>query len=502
MGRTPLFSRLIPTLRRTADRQTGITRRQAITAGLGSLAAARQSFAKPNTNIDVGIVGAGLAGLSCGWELAKRGVPVSLYEAQARTGGRCFSAGGAFPSPVNFGGQVVERGGEFLDTAHKLMIGYAREFGLTLKDVTRKFGETVYYFNGQRVAESAIVDEFRAFVPRMKADLRRISSAPTALNYTPDDQVFDYTSLREYLVSRGASALLLEVLESAYISDYGREIDDQSSLNFLLYMRADRRARFQPFGTSDQRYHIVEGNQGVAAGLTARLASRIEYGRMLSAVRKTSAGKIELTFEGGVTRTHDAVVITIPFTVLRLINLDPSLGLSNAKINAIQNLGYGNNAKLMIGFTRPVWREQASNGSIYADLPYIQNTWETNPTRATANRAVMTDYTGGVLGANMNPADPQGEAQKFLSNMNLVYPGSAAATTGAALLEHWPSNPLTRGSYTCYRPGQFTTIAGLESTSAGNLFFAGEHANSFYEFQGFMEGALRSGVDAASAVLS
>jgi len=70
-----------------------------------------------------------------------------------------------------------------------------------------------------------------------------------------------------------------------------------------------------------------------------------------------------------------------------------------------------------------------------------------------------------------------------------------------AHMEHWPSNPLTRGSYTCYTPGQFTTIADNESKPVGNLYFAGEHANSFYIWQGFMEGALLSGITAASQVL-
>jgi monoamine oxidase len=68
-------------------------------------------------------------------------------------------------------------------------------------------------------------------------------------------------------------------------------------------------------------------------------------------------------------------------------------------------------------------------------------------------------------------------------------------------LEHWPSNPLTRGSYTCYRPRQFTTIAGHEGTPVGNLYFAGEHTNSFYDWQGFMEGAALSGIDAAQQIL-
>ena len=46
----------------------------------------------------------------------------------------------------------------------------------------------------------------------------------------------------------------------------------------------------------------------------------------------------------------------------------------------------------------------------------------------------------------------------------------------------------------------FTTIAGHEAPPVGNLFFAGEHTSSFYEQQGFMEGAALSGQRAAAEV--
>ena len=50
-------------------------------------------------------------------------------------------------------------------------------------------------------------------------------------------------------------------------------------------------------------------------------------------------------------------------------------------------------------------------------------------------------------------------------------------------------------------PRYFTTIAGNEAKPVGNLYFAGEHTSSFYEFQGFMEGAALSGIRAASEIL-
>jgi len=65
---------------------------------------------------------------------------------------------------------------------------------------------------------------------------------------------------------------------------------------------------------------------------------------------------------------------------------------------------------------------------------------------------------------------------------------------------HWPSNPLTMGAYTCNQPGYFATIADNEGKPVGNLFFAGEHTSSFYEWQGFMEGGVVSGLRAAAEV--
>ncbi len=55
--------------------------------------------------------------------------------------------------------------------------------------------------------------------------------------------------------------------------------------------------------------------------------------------------------------------------------------------------------------------------------------------------------------------------------------------------------------YTCDLPGQFTTIAGLEGQSVGALKFAGEHADSFYSWQGFMEGAALSGLAVAEELI-
>jgi len=478
---------------------------------LGGMAAAtavlatRQAHAgKRPPDVDVGIVGAGLAGLQCAYDLGQAGLSPALYDASSRVGGRQWTLRGTFP------GQVAERGGELIDNLHKTMLRWVRKLGLTREDVLKVEGEIFYYFDGQRIPEATIVDEYRDFVAAMRADLRASSGAPTADAHNAADIQLDHTSLADYLATRGCGRYAAKAIEEAYVAEYGREIGEQSALNFLLFIHADKRSRFMPFGVfSDERFHVVEGNDRIATGIAERLARAPELDMRLEAVRRTPAGRIELSFRRGdstITRTHDRVVLAVPFSVLRHVDLDASLDLPAWKRHAIDALGYGDNAKMMVGFDGPVWAAHGSNGTSYSDLPNHQTTWETNPSSATTQHAVLTDYAGGVRGRQLDPSKVQLEAGAFVTDLDRVFPGAAAAATRVngsyvAHLEHWPSNPSSRGSYTCYLPGQFTTIADNEGKAVGNLHFAGEHANSFYEWQGFMEGALLSGIAAASEIL-
>lgn len=469
----------------------------------GTLGSTRASLR--NVNASIGIVGAGIAGLACATELKRSGVNAILHEASTRVGGRIYSS---MNDPAWLG-QSFERGGELIDTPHKTMIGYARDLGLSLEDVAKPVRETRYFFAGQHISEATMVDEYRVLVEAMKDDLRRIGS-PNADSNTQAERDLDRLSLREWLSLRNAPPRIRALLDVAYTIEYGAPADKISCLAFLLFAKASKQSKLRLWGNfSDERYHVVGGNQQIPIGLANRLPGQINFGRKLLAVKKLSDGRIQLTFdESGrtVTATHDAVVLSIPFHLLRGVQLDASLALPAWKKNAINQSVCGNNSKLMIGFVGRPWVEQGASGAAYSDMPYLQTCWESSPSTANASRGILTDYTGGLLSTALSPSKVQTDCDRFLTNYEVVMPGAKARARKSGgkyvcHLEHWPSNPLSKGAYTANAPGYFTTISGNEGKPVGNLYFAGEATDSFDSWQGFMEGGALSGLRAAGEIV-
>lgn len=454
----------------------------------------------------VAVVGAGLAGLSSAFELARLGMNAHVFEASSQVGGRCSSLRGYFP------GQVVERGGEFISSTHHTMLGYARELGLTLESSSQFSGAAYYHFGGRLYSEAQVVEEYRAFAGSIREDLNTLSY-PNADRFSESDALFDYMSLDDYLILHEAGGLLKSVISAAYMAEYGAGIDELSAISFLRFVYGDKRSKLAPFGVfGGENFHVVDGNDRITAGLANALPNPVKLGHKLLAIRKLSNGQLRLTFDLGSRRIqtdHDAVVMTLPFSVLRDVQLDPSLELPAWKHLAINSAAMGDTTKLMVGFKRPYWRENLlQNGTGYSDSAAMQSTWEANPSKSTANNAVLTGYAGGARARSISANTVQSDARSFLGYLEEVMPGANSAVQKnargdiLAYSANWSSNPFTKGSHTCNRPGYFTTIAHNEGKAIGNLIFAGEHTSSFYEWQGFMEGAALSGLRAASEVYS
>jgi monoamine oxidase len=67
--------------------------------------------------------------------LKQKGIIATVYEANTRLGGRCWTNRTSFAN-----GQIAERGGEFIDQAHTATRQLARELGHRLHQGVRVLG--------------------------------------------------------------------------------------------------------------------------------------------------------------------------------------------------------------------------------------------------------------------------------------------------------------------------------------------------------------------------
>jgi monoamine oxidase len=459
--------------------------------------AARRTTPQPLSVDPVVVVGAGIAGLTAAWRLHHAGVPVRVLEAQNRVGGRMHSLRGHFAD-----GQVVELGGELIDTGHVRLQSLCRELGLALDDLadeTAGLARDTWFFGGQPRSEADVIEAFLPIAARIEADLAALGEGDVTYRTPGGAEALDRMPLSAWFDRAGASGWIRGLLEVAYATEYGLEIDDQSALNLLMMIDA-KPEPFKVFGESDERFRVRGGNDSVTSALARGLGARIETDTILEAVGQGADGRLALTVRRGAS-SHVVpaayVVLALPFTLLRGVRID--VELPPAKRKAIAELGYGTNAKLMVGFSERVWRTRhRTNGSLMSDLAF-QTTWETS--RHQAGRAgVLTNFTGAGHGVDLGRGSAASQAEALVRDLEAVWPGIAAARAGQKEVRfHWPSHPWTRGSYASYRVGQWTSICGAEAEPVGRLHFAGEHCS--LEAQGFMEGGCETGEAAAAAIL-
>ena len=450
----------------------------------------------------IAIVGAGMAGLSAAYRLKGAGLHATVYSAEERLGGRMLSATGLLAPGV-----VTELGGEFIDSNHVHMRSLAAEFDVPLLDLLGA-GEAdlrfAYFFGGAHHTEAQVIEAFRPLARRIAADLDLLDF-PIAFDALNDDAArLDRLSLRQYLDEHAGDGLVRALLDVAYVGDYGLETAEQSALNLLGQINPDTAGGFQLYGESDQRYKVAGGNHRLIRELAARLEGQVRGGHVLEAIRpRGSAYALTFRQPGGPGRVveADVVILAIPFTTLRQVDI--AVPLPEVKRRAIRELGYGTNAKVVLGFHRRSWRDRGYNGLSYSDLPFQSTNDNGEGQHAAGPQGGLTAFLGGAAGLRSGEGTAREQARRHLPGLDRLYPGVAAQFNGRVGRAFWPGEPFVKGSYACYKVGQYAGIAGAEGRPVGRLLFAGEHCS--LNFQGFMEGAAETGqaaADAARALLA
>lgn len=445
----------------------------------------------------IAIVGAGIAGLHAAHVLQKAGVQSVVYEGSGRVGGRIFTG-----MDVAAPGLYAEMGGEFIDSGHEDMINLCSEFGLKLNDRLDPKGEgrlkNAYFFDGRHYTEQEVIKAFQPIAARMDEDINKLSEYFTYKEFSPDDQRLDKLSIAAYLDSIGVSGWFRKLLDVAWVTEFGRETQEQTALNLLWLISTDTTEGFSIFGESDEQFKIDGGSEQLTRALYKKLQAQIKISHKLEAIRPGKNGGYILSFAtGGSTKDVEAemALITIPFTLLREVDLQ--IPLPEVKKKAIQELGYGTNAKLYVGFKDRVWHSKNYSGEAFTDEGF-QLSWD-NSAFQPGPSGGLTLFSGGKTGVTVGNGPPESHINTFMAGVDKAFPGASAARNGQTARFHWPTYEWAKTSYACYLPGQYTTIAGAEFEPVGNLYFAGEHTS--LDYQGYMNGGAETGRRAAEGIL-
>jgi monoamine oxidase len=443
------------------------------------------------------VVGAGLAGLSAARVLVEAGQEVVVLEARQRVGGRV--EGGTIA------GHPVELGGTWLGEGHSRMHALVRELELETFRTYNDEGELLIEFAGRQ----SRMKSHKGAVPRLDpfalADLaqgllrfermaRKIdieSPWNSARAGELDVQTFE-SWIRRNLRTSGGRSYFRIACEAVFCTDAG----DISLLHALFYTRANTDLEtLLSVDHGAQQDRVVGGSARVAEALAAALGERVALGLPVRGVRQDRAG-VSVELRNGSHVPGDRVVVAVPPNLVGRLDYDPILPSWRDQLT--QKLPAGAVVKAFAAYPTPFWRADGLNGQAASDLGPVKVTFDVSP----------PDGAVGVLLGFIEAADARhwvrlsaADRRRSFLDCLVRYFGPAAAVPDDYVEKDWSAEEFTRGCYGAhFAPGVWTSYGKALRPPVGRVHWAGsEYAT---RWNGYMEGAVRSGEAAAAEVLA
>jgi len=489
-------------------------RRLMALAGAGAAQAALPALAAtpdPRSPLSVIVVGAGLAGLVCAYELERRGHRVTLLEADARhIGGRVRT--------LRFDdGRYGEAGAMRIPKGHEITRRYLAEFGVPIRPFVHSNPQAWYFARGQRVR----IADAKALYPRYRLtaaeaatsspdDLWSAAVTKVADSLTPDERrelradTLTSARLRAY-----DQQTLLQLCEAAGLSGEAIELMAVTGgEETLLYSAATETLREEFEQVWSQGFdEVVGGTDRLASAFAAHLRTRPIQGAVVTRLAQYAGGAAAVYRKDGVEHRSrgDYLVCTLPCPVLSRIEVEPAF--SGAKARAIRMLTYDSSTKVLAVAKRRFWETDDGiyGGGTFTDLPtgttyYPSDNAQAKEARVSAAPAVMlASYSWGQTArrlASLPPAERASLALRHLARVHpqLAQPGMVQSTASWS----WDNHPYSSGAFAWFSPGQHTSLHPHIVAPEGRIFFAGEHASLTHTW---MQGALESGLRATREML-
>ncbi|MCU0451119.1 MAG: FAD-dependent oxidoreductase [Bernardetiaceae bacterium] len=454
-------------------------RRRFLLAGGAALAAPSLLAAPVVTRRPLGpgprvvVLGAGLAGLAGAYRLQQLGATVTVLEARNRVGGRVFT----YQAP----GQnlTTELGAEWVGRSHERVLALCRELNLPLVD-------HVYQTHACLGQVYQRPDQWR-FDPQWEAILNQKLAAFAALNQTNERAALrqaDGLDWWRWLRNQGISEADLELRELLDSTDFGESIRHVSA-----YMALGEYGESSENNEMD--YHIVGGNSRLPQALAQRIgAAHLKTDHAVTQVTQ-AGGQITVTCQNGQQFTADRVLCALPTAAVAKINWQPALR-PEARA-ALDQLQYSRIIKCSVLFRERFWGAENFACITDTEAHYLFHT-----TQGQAGPAgMLTAYAVGDKGHLMAKKSREQRIQALTEALRPAF-GQVAGLAQDVFTYYWGNDEYSQGAYAIYDVGEWTHLRPALAARHRHVWFAGEH---LAEWQGFMEGAVATGQQAAEAMV-
>ncbi|MBI1260717.1 MAG: FAD-dependent oxidoreductase [Rhizobiales bacterium] len=443
-----------------------------------------------DTKADVIVVGAGLAGLKAAAELEARGHGVIVLEARDRVGGRL--------KPGEIAGQVIDRGGQWVGPAQKLLLAEAAHLGVeTYAQYAR--GEQVLWYEGKRRTYTGDIPklpilsllELDRVVKRWDREMGQLpAEAPWTAKLARDwDSQTLETWIRSQIRTAGARSFARIVTRAVFCAEPAQ----MSYLFFLEYLRSGHGVE-SLIGVEGgaQEAKFRGGAHRIARLLAEKLTSPVILDTPVRAIHQHETGVTVRTDKGTFSAGH--VVMAVPPTLAARIHFDVPLP---AKRDALlQRMPMASVIKVHIAYDKPFWRQMGLSGQVASDAHAFNVVFDQSPDDESVG--ILVGFIDGDHAVEMSAQGDNARRQNVISALT-DYFGPLAANPIDYVDQDWTSEEWSRGCYVAHMaPGVMTTFGDVIRDPVGRLHWAGTETAT--EWAGYMDGALQSGIRAAAEI--
>jgi monoamine oxidase len=459
-----------------------MSRRSVVAGGSAALiAGAAPRVAWGQTQADVIVIGAGLAGLNAAALLEAGGATVIVVEGEQRIGGRLYTFDDLPGRP--------EAGAIQIGTGYRRLEEIAARTGVALVPNSPDSRDTLYRVNGMTVAGK---DWATSPANRLPPEDHAITPAALGPHYwsklvmlaKPEDWLDADMATHDVpyakaLADVGAGAEALRLIAANL---------NGNSLNTLSMLHVVRALAIYRAGSGPTRL-IAGGSQRLPEAMAKPLKGPVRLGAKVRAFGADAHGA-SVTLANGQRIAAKHVVCTIPFAAMRTMVFDG--GFSPAMGALIATLPYTQASFAYLAATDPFWRHDGLPETLWTDGGVLGRVFVLGD-----DPPMLKVWVTGGHDADVARMTEAARARTIISAIEAARP---SATGKLKLLRRfsWNDQPGARGLYHHIGVGQGALLAAAVRAEGARVHFAGEH---LARGASGIEGALESGERVAQTIL-